>query len=86
MTPRQVAIDEARKVFLFVLQLALSKILGLLLAARLGIYYFYFILVFSSSLRGCLISFFFAVGDTWCFHFPMFVSPFSLLAAYGCST
>ena len=38
MTPRQVAIDEAREVFLFVLQLALSKILGLLLAARLDIF------------------------------------------------
>ena len=39
-----------------------------------------------SSLKGCLISFFFAeVGDTCCFHFPMLLSHLSLLAAYGCS-
>jgi|MDSY01.1.fsa_nt_gb hypothetical protein len=37
MTPRQVAIDEARQGFLFELQVALSKFLWLLSAARLGI-------------------------------------------------
>ena len=39
-----------------------------------------------SSLEGGLISFFFAVGATCCFYFPMLLSRVSLLAAYGCST
>ena len=83
MTPRQVAIDEAREVFLRVATCAQQNPRAALGGSPWD---FYFIPVFSSSLRGCLISLFFAVGDTWCFHFPMRVSPFSLLAAYGCST
>ena len=78
MLPRRVSIDEATLLLYSADSCSRRLSLVRLLPNFLGE-------VLRTSLEGCLISFFFAVGVTWCFHFPMLLSGLSLLAAYGYS-
>jgi len=82
MLPRRVSIDEAPLLLYSADSCSRRLSLVRLLPNFLGE-------VLRTSLEGCLISFFFAVGVTWRFHFPSTCRcclRLSLLAAYGCST